>query len=103
MLCTWLVIILSLILLETCLPLRRHSYDGSEAFSPALIPHSFRCRSISSRKIAKISSMISSVGLSEMAGGGYCPGRLRSERKCWNIFRLISGDDAAGDEARYGY
>ena len=43
-----------------------------------------------------------SVGLLAMADGGDSPGSLISDRKCFNIFRLIYGDDAAGSEAGSG-
>ena len=46
--------------------------------------------------------MMGSVGSLDMAGGGYFPGSLRAERKCWNIFRFISGDAASGAEAGSG-
>ena len=42
--------------------------------------------------------MMGSVETLAMTGGGDSPRRLRVERKCWNKFRLISGDAAGGAE-----
>ena len=39
------------------------------------------------------------VGPLVVAGGGDIPGSLRSERKCWNRLKLISGDAAGGSES----
>ena len=46
--------------------------------------------------------MMGSVGLLVMAGGGDITGNLRADRKCWNEFKLISGDSAGGAEAGPG-
>ena len=46
--------------------------------------------------------MMVSVETLAMAGEGDIPSSLRVERKCWNKFKLISGDAAGGDEAGLG-
>ena len=61
---------------EKCLTVRWRRYGGSEASYPGFILHSFRCRSISSRHIAQISSMIVSVGPLALEGVGDKPGSL---------------------------
>ena len=37
-----------------------------------------------------------------MAGEGGGPGRLRVDRKCWNKFKLISGNAVGGYESGPG-
>ena len=46
--------------------------------------------------------MMSSIGPLVMAGGRDIPGSLRAEGKCWNRFKLLSGDAEDGSEARPG-
>ena len=41
--------------------------------------------------------MMGSVDPLTMVVEGDSPGSLRFERKCWNKFKLISGDTAGGD------
>ena len=46
--------------------------------------------------------MMGSVGTLVMAGGGDSPRSLRADRKCWNKFKLISGNAVGGYESGPG-
>ena len=68
---------------------------GGDASSPAFIPQRLMLRSIYWRHSTYNSSMMGYVGPVAMAGKGDILGSLRYKIKCWNRFRLMSGEAVA--------